>query len=272
MDIEETLIQADLGVDAAAHLTNHLKAHAAEIEKGGVDAARDVLADELVRIVGEAAGGGGSVAAGKPRVVMVVGVNGAGKTTTIGKLAARFRADGESVLLAASDTFRAAAVEQLAIWAERSGADLVGGQTGGDAAAVAFDALEAALSRDIDVLLVDTAGRLHTQRNLMEELRKTRRVLERRLGRPPDEVLLVIDANTGQNAMSQARLFNEALGLTGIILAKLDGTARGGIVVPIARELGLAVRYVGVGEGVDDLLPFDGEAFARGLVESPEGA
>jgi fused signal recognition particle receptor len=267
MDIEETLIQADLGVEAAGHLTDHLRDNAALVESGGADAARELLAEELVRIVAAPPGEDARAASERPQVIMVVGVNGAGKTTTIGKLASRMRADGRSVLLAASDTFRAAAVGQLAIWAERSGSDFVGGQEGGDPAAVAYDALEAAISRDIDVLIVDTAGRLHTQRNLMEELKKTRRVLERRLGRAPDEVLLVLDANTGQNAMSQAALFHEALELTGIVLAKLDGTARGGIVVPIARDLGISVRYVGVGEGIDDLLPFDAEAFARGLVE-----
>jgi fused signal recognition particle receptor len=271
MDIEETLIQADLGVGAAGHLTDHLRDHAREIQDGGLDAARELLASELVRILSDA-GAAGNGDEGRPRVIMVVGVNGAGKTTTIGKLASRLIAEGRSVLLAASDTFRAAAVDQLSIWAERSGADLVAGQEGGDPAAVAYDALEAAYSRGTDVLIVDTAGRLHTQRNLMEELGKTRRVLERRLGRPPDEILLVLDANTGQNALSQAKLFHEALGLTGIVLAKLDGTARGGIVVSIAQELDLGVRYVGVGEGIDDLLPFDPESFAHGLVESPAEA
>ncbi|MBD3367929.1 MAG: signal recognition particle-docking protein FtsY [Candidatus Eisenbacteria bacterium] len=272
MDIEETLIQADLGVDAAGHLTDHLRDNASSIEDGGVDAARELLASELVRIV-QACGPDEPVAeAARPRVVMVVGVNGAGKTTSIGKLASRLTAEGRTVMLAASDTFRAAAVEQLVIWGERSGADVVGGQEGGDPAAVAYDAVEAAVSRDVDVLLVDTAGRLHTQRNLMEELKKIRRVIERRLGRPPDEVLLVLDANTGQNALSQARLFHEALDLTGIILAKLDGTARGGIVIPIARDLGVSVRFVGVGEGIDDLLPFDAGAFARGLVEASEAS
>ena len=267
LDIEETLIQADLGVETAGHLTEHLRQNARDVETGGLEKARELLASELERIVTDVPSQEAGPEADAPRVIMVVGVNGAGKTTTIGKLASRLTTEGRTVLLAASDTFRAAAVEQLSIWAERCGADFVGGQEGGDPAAVAYDALEAAISRGSDVLLVDTAGRLHTQRNLMEELGKTHRVLERRLGRPPDDVLLVLDANTGQNAMSQARLFHETLGLTGIVLAKLDGTARGGIVVPIARELGLAVRYIGVGEGIDDLLPFDASGFARGLIE-----
>jgi fused signal recognition particle receptor len=196
----------------------------------------------------------------------VAGVNGVGKTTTIGKLARLHMDEGRSVVMAAADTFRAAAGEQLAIWAKRSGAQFVGGQMGGDAAAVAFDALEAAIARSVDVLIVDTAGRLHTQKNLMQELTKVRRVIERRLPGAPHEVLLVIDANTGQNALSQARMFDEALGLTGLVLTKLDGTARGGIVVPIARELSLPVRYVGTGESLEDIEPFDAAAFARGLL------
>jgi fused signal recognition particle receptor len=202
---------------------------------------------------------------------MVAGVNGVGKTTTIGKLAHRYAAEGKSVMLAAADTFRAAAVNQLSIWADRSGAQFVGGETGGDAAAVAFDAMESAIARSADVLIVDTAGRLHTQKNLMEELVKIKRVLERRLPGAPHEIILVVDANTGQNALSQARLFDEALGLTGLVMAKMDGTARGGIVVSIARELSVPVRYIGTGEGIEDLEPFDPGAFADGLVGLAEG-
>jgi len=206
---------------------------------------------------------------------MVVGVNGVGKTTSIGKLARRYVAEGRTVILAAADTFRAAAGEQLAVWAERSGAQLVGGVDGGDPAAVAFDALDAAVAREADVLIVDTAGRLHTQKNLIEELRKIRRVLAKRLNGAPHEVLLVVDANTGQNAISQAKLFDEAVGLTGIVLAKLDGTARGGIVIPIARELSIPVRYVGTGESIDDLEEFDPTVFAAALLGvggGPSGA
>jgi fused signal recognition particle receptor len=242
--IEETLIAADLGVETALHLI------AMEIE-------RALQAAEREGVQGEP---------GAPLVVMVAGVNGVGKTTTIGKLSRLYADDGRSVILAAADTFRAAASEQLSIWADRSGAQFVAGQLGGDAAAVAYDALDAAIARCADVLIVDTAGRLHTQKNLMQELVKVKRVLGKRLASAPDDVLLVIDANTGQNALSQARVFDEALGLTGLVLTKLDGTARGGIVVAIARELAIPVRFMGLGEGIDDIEPFDPAAFARGLL------
>jgi fused signal recognition particle receptor len=199
-------------------------------------------------------------------VILVVGVNGTGKTTTIGKLASRLREHGHSVILAAADTFRAAAEEQLEIWAQRADADFVGSERGGDPAAVAYDAIEAATARGRDVVIVDTAGRLHTQTNLMEELAKVRRVIERRLEGAPHETLLVIDATTGQNGLQQARLFGEAVDVSGVALTKLDGSAKGGVALAIAHELGLPVKLVGVGEGIDDLRPFDPGDFARALL------
>jgi fused signal recognition particle receptor len=201
-----------------------------------------------------------------PSVILVVGVNGTGKTTTVGKLAHRLSDHKRSVLIAAADTFRAAADEQLEIWAQRAGADFVGSTKGADPAAVAFDGVAAAESRGRDVVLVDTAGRLHTQTNLMDELRKIRRVIEGRLEGAPHETLLVLDATTGQNGLQQAKLFQEAVGVTGVVLTKLDGSAKGGIVLPVAVELGLPVKLVGVGESLEDLQPFDPADFARALV------
>ncbi|MCK4511277.1 signal recognition particle-docking protein FtsY [bacterium] len=264
--IEETLIAADLGVETAMHLIDALRNQfggSGAVTEGEV---REFLALEIEKALRAAEREGVQGQPGAPLVVMVAGVNGVGKTTTIGKLSRRFGRDERTVILAAADTFRAAASEQLSIWADRSDAQFVAGQLGGDAAAVAYDALDAAIARSADVLIVDTAGRLHTQKNLMQELVKVKRVLGKRLTSAPDEVLLVIDANTGQNALSQARVFDEALGLTGLVLTKLDGTARGGIVVAIARELAIPVRFVGLGEGIDDIEPFDPAAFARGLL------
>jgi fused signal recognition particle receptor len=202
----------------------------------------------------------------RPSVILVVGVNGTGKTTTIGKLASKLSEHGLSVVVAAADTFRAAAEEQLEIWAERAGADFVGSARGGDPAAVAYDAIEAAQARGRDVVIVDTAGRLHTQTNLMEELAKVRRVIAGKLDGAPHETLLVVDATTGQNGLQQARLFAETAGVTGVALTKLDGSAKGGIAIPIAYELGLPVTLIGVGEQIDDLRPFDARDFARALV------
>ncbi len=201
-------------------------------------------------------------------MILVVGVNGTGKTTTIGKLASKLREHGRSVLVGAADTFRAAAEEQLEIWAQRAGADFVGSPRGADPAAVAYDAVEAARARGHDVVIVDTAGRLHTQTNLMAELEKLRRVIAGRIEGAPHETLLVVDATTGQNGLQQARLFGEAVGVTGVALTKLDGSARGGVAIAIAVELGLPVKLVGVGEGVDDLRPFDARDYARALVIS----
>ena len=206
----------------------------------------------------------------RPAVILVVGVNGTGKTTTIGKLASRLRESGRSVIVAAADTYRAAADEQLEIWAERAGADFVGSTRGGDPAAVAFDAIAAAEARGRDVVIVDTAGRLHTQSGLMEELAKIRRVIAGRLEGAPHETLLVVDATTGQNGVRQAQLFGEAVEVTGVVLTKLDGTAKGGIVVAIGHELGLPVKLVGVGESLDDLQPFDAADFAVALVAEDE--
>ncbi len=209
---------------------------------------------------------GDAARAGEPSVILVVGVNGTGKTTTIGKLASKLEQHGHSVVVAAADTFRAAAEEQLEIWAQRAGADFVGSERGGDPAAVAYDAIDAAQARGRDIVIVDTAGRLHTQTNLMEELAKVRRVIEGQLPGAPHETLLVVDATTGQNGVQQAKLFGEAAGVTGVALTKLDGSAKGGVAIPIAFELGLPVKLVGVGEQLDDLRPFDPDDFARALV------
>ena len=255
--LEEALIVADVGVPATAEIVRRLEA------RGELVTLEEPLAEEIAALLG--APGTLEVSA-RPAVVLVVGVNGTGKTTTIGKLAAKLAEHGHSVLLAAADTFRAAAEEQLEIWAERAGADFVGSPRGGDPAAVAYDAIEAAASRGRDVVIVDTAGRLHTQTNLMEELAKVRRVIAGRLEGAPHETLLVVDATTGQNGLQQARLFGESVDVTGVALTKLDGSARGGIAVAIAHELGLPVKVVGVGEGLDDLRPFDPQDFARALV------
>lgn len=201
----------------------------------------------------------------KPAVILVIGVNGVGKTTTIGKLAARFGAEGKKVVLGAADTFRAAAIEQLEIWAERAGADIVKHTQGSDPAAVVFDTLSAAKARDADVVICDTAGRLHNKKNLMDELGKIGRVIDREVPDADKEILLVLDATTGQNAVNQVREFRNAAGITGIVLTKLDGTARGGVVLTIREELDVPVKFIGVGEGVDDLMPFDPDDFAHGL-------
>ncbi len=255
--LEEALIAADVGVPATAEIVRRLEA------RGDLTTLDQPLAEEIAALLGEP---GSLDLSARPTVVLVVGVNGTGKTTTIGKLAAKLAAHDRSVLLAAADTFRAAAEEQLEIWAQRAGADFVGSPRGGDPAAVAYDAIEAASSRGRDVVIVDTAGRLHTQTNLMEELAKVRRVIAGRLEGAPHETLLVVDATTGQNGLQQARLFGEAVEVTGVVLTKLDGSAKGGIAVAIAHEVGLPVTLVGVGEGLDDLRPFDPADFAQALV------
>jgi len=255
--LEEALIQADVGVRATAELVRRLEA------RGEIGDLGDALADEAAALLGDP---GTLHVDGQPSVILVVGVNGTGKTTTIGKLAAKLAEHGHSVVVAAADTFRAAAEEQLEIWAARAGADFVGSSRGGDPAAVAYDAIEAAQARGRDVVIVDTAGRLHTQTNLMEELAKVRRVIGSKLEGAPHETLLVVDATTGQNGVQQARLFGEAAGVTGVALTKLDGSAKGGVAIPIAYELGLPVKLIGVGEGLDDLRPFDPQDFARALV------
>jgi fused signal recognition particle receptor len=259
--VEEALIQADVGVPATVEVVRRLEQREPASEAELLAGLEDVIADLV------AAEGDGRLGLGAdPSVLLVVGVNGTGKTTTIGKLAHRLREHGHSVIVAAADTFRAAADEQLEIWANRAGADFVGSTPGADPAAVAFDAIEAAQARGRDVVVVDTAGRLHTQTNLMEELAKVRRVISTRLEGAPHETLLVVDATTGQNGLQQARLFNEAVEVTGVALTKLDGSAKGGIAVAIAHELNLPVKLVGVGEALEDLQPFDAREFARALV------
>ncbi len=255
--LEEALIAADVGVPATAELVQRLEA------RGDAADLSEALQEEIVRLLDEP---GRLELNGQPSVILVVGVNGTGKTTTIGKLAAKLSEHGHSVLVAAADTFRAAAEEQLEIWAQRAGADFVGSERGGDPAAVAFDAIGAAQSRGRDVVVVDTAGRLHTQANLMEELAKVRRVLAQRLEGAPHETLLVVDATTGQNGLQQARLFGQAVEVSGIALTKLDGSAKGGIAIAIAHELGLPVKLIGIGERLDALRPFDPSDFARALV------
>ena len=255
--LEEGLISADLGVTATAEVVRRLEA------RGGLMTLEEPLAEEIAALLGDP---GTLNVSSAPAVVLVVGVNGTGKTTTIGKLAAKLAEHGHSVLVAAADTFRAAAEEQLQVWAKRANADFVGSARGGDPAAVAFDAIEAAIGRRRDVVIVDTAGRLHTQTNLMEELAKVRRVIAGKLEGAPHETLLVVAATTGQNGLQQARLFGQAVGVTGVALTKLDGSAKGGIAVAIAYELGLPVKLIGVGERLDDLRPFDPGDYARALV------
>jgi fused signal recognition particle receptor len=255
--LEEALIRSDVGVPATAELVRRLEARS---EQGPLEEALAVEAEAMF-------GGPPTLSlTGAPSVLLVVGVNGTGKTTTIGKLAQKLREHGRSVLVGAADTFRAAAEEQLEIWAQRAGADFVGSPRGADPAAVAFDAVEAARARGHDVAIIDTAGRLHTQANLMAELEKVRRVIATRIEGAPHETLLVVDATTGQNGLQQARLFREAVDVTGVALTKLDGSARGGVAIAIAFELGLPVKLIGVGEGVDDLRPFDAHDYARALV------
>ena len=271
-EMEETLIAGDIGVATAERIVHDLRQMLRSEKVYGAENFLAILKNEIVGLLTEPllghaieASSANPIATAQPYVIMVVGVNGTGKTTTIGKLAYRFGQEGRKVLIAAADTFRAAASEQLEIWAQRAGAEFVRNQPGADPAAVAFDALKAAAARGMDVLLVDTAGRLHTKINLMEELRKIHRVLGKAQEGAPHEVLLVLDATTGQNGLSQARLFRQAVGITGIVLAKLDGTAKGGIVLAIQQELGVPVKYVGIGEKIEDLQKFDPEAFVEAL-------
>jgi fused signal recognition particle receptor len=261
-DIEELLVGADVGVRTAGEIVEQVRSGRVP---ASAEAVRSAIKSEIVRIL-SAAEPRAAVPAAKPLVIMVVGVNGTGKTTTIAKLAKRYKDEGKKVLIAAGDTYRAAAVEQLGVWARRAGVDLIESRMGQDPAAVAYDAVAGARSRGAEVLIIDTAGRLHTKSNLMEELVKVKRVVAKHDPGFPQEVLLVLDATTGQNAISQAKLFTEAVGVTGIALTKLDGTARGGIVIAIAKELGIPVKYIGVGEKLDDLADFDPVAFAEALL------
>ncbi len=262
-ELEEILIMSDVGTKAASEIMAVIREKAKKGEVKDSDSVKELLKKEMIAVLGDSQPL--VVFGGKPFIILSVGVNGVGKTTTIGKLASRFRSQGLSVLLAAGDTFRAAGIEQLEIWAERAGAQLVKHQKGSDPAAVAFDAVVAAQNRKIDVVIIDTAGRLHTKSNLMEELKKVRRSVDKAMSGAPQETLLVVDATTGQNALRQAELFNETVGITGIALTKLDGTAKGGIVFAIKKGLGIPVRLIGVGEGVDDLRDFDPEEFVEAL-------
>jgi fused signal recognition particle receptor len=259
--LEEVLLMADVGVAASRKIVD---AVAARQRRG--ESLRQLVREEILRVLQSAdRGAGAAPSPGTPRVVLIVGVNGTGKTTTIGKLANQLKREGRSPLICAADTFRAAAVDQLQVWADRAGVDMVRAREGSDPAAVVFDAMTAGRSRGRDVILVDTAGRLHTRTNLMQELEKIRRIAAREIPGAPHETLLVLDATVGQNALAQAREFMAVAGVTGIVLTKLDGTAKGGMAVAIANDLGLPIRYVGVGEGIDDLLPFNAEEYADAL-------
>ena len=265
-ELEEALILSDLGVDTAVEAVDRLR----EQVKAGRLRESDQVRDALAEILADMTGGTDPEARQLklntvPSVILVIGVNGAGKTTTIGKLAHNLKAEGKSVLLAAGDTFRAAAADQLEIWAGRAGVDIVRQTEGADPAAVVFDALTAAKARNIDVVLVDTAGRLQNKANLMKELEKISRVIDKALPGADRETLLVLDGTTGQNALSQAKAFSETAGITGIVLTKLDGTAKGGVVISISHTMGIPVKYIGVGEKIDDLLPFDPADFVRAL-------
>ena len=270
-EIEAILIQSDIGLDTAVEIIEELRSAVRSERVSDGDGVMRMLQEQLSEAVALGSDGalplGADSLPGAPFVILVVGVNGAGKTTTVGKLAKQYADAGKKVLVAACDTFRAGAVAQLDVWAERAGVDIVRAQQGADPAAVAFDALAAARNRKVDVLLVDTAGRLQNKTNLMEELKKIRRSLAKQDPQAPHETLLVLDATNGQNALSQAREFNDATELSGLALTKLDGTAKGGIVVALRKEMDLPVKLIGVGEGVDDLQPFDGETFARALFE-----
>ncbi len=263
-ELEYALITADIGVRTASEVLERIRQRVDRRLLDDASELKTLIRQHLFEVL-ESVERPVPMVANPPAVVLVVGVNGAGKTTTIGKLAQRFRTEGRSVLLCAADTFRAAAIEQLEVWGERSRADVIRQSHGADPSAVLFDALQAARSRKLDYVIVDTAGRLHTKTNLMAELEKMIRVARRVIPEAPHEVLLVIDATTGQNGLEQARQFTQTSGVTGIVLTKLDGTAKGGVVVAIARELNLPIRYIGVGEKIDDLIPFEADRFVQSL-------
>lgn len=261
-ELEETLIMADVGAKTSAAICDKLRKR---VKETGATDPTQITGDLQEIIVGMMDGDSSLKLDTTPSVILVIGVNGVGKTTTIGKLAAHLKSQGKTVLLGAADTFRAAAIDQLQIWADRAGVEMIRHQEGSDPAAVVFDTIAAAKARGVDVAICDTAGRLHNKKNLMGELSKIARVIQREAPEADVETLLVLDATTGQNALNQAREFKEAAGITGIILTKLDGTAKGGIVIAVKEELGVPVKYIGVGEGLDDLQPFDREEFARAL-------
>jgi fused signal recognition particle receptor len=265
-ELEEVLIASDVNARISSGIVALVKQAARDRGVRTADGVRDLLRAHIAGVLDEHSAPLVVQAPAPPLFYLVVGVNGTGKTTTIAKLGARFQREGRKVLFAAGDTFRAAAVDQLAVWAERLKAELVRHQSGGDPAAVMFDSIQAARARGIDVVIADTAGRLHTQRNLMEELRKVDRVVRRELGRAPDETLLVLDATTGQNTLVQAQVFRDAIGITGLVMTKLDGTAKGGTLITVAEELGLPVKLIGVGEKLDDLKDFDAQEYAGELL------
>ncbi len=263
-ELEEILVMGDVGVTTAVEITERLRD---EVSKGKIKGA-EAIRKQIKTIVAEMLYGGEDMGLiTVPSIILVIGVNGVGKTTTIGKMASMYKAQGKSVILGAADTFRAAAIDQLQIWADRSGVDIIKHKEGADPAAVVFDTINAAKARDSEIIIIDTAGRLHNKKNLMEELNKIYRVIDRELPYSDREVLLVLDATTGQNAVNQAREFKSVADITGIVLTKLDGTARGGVVLAIKNELGIPVKFIGVGEQIDDLQPFKPEAFADGLFD-----
>jgi fused signal recognition particle receptor len=262
-DLESLLFTADLGVSTAESLLEEVRAHAAGGDEAQVrQVLRDAIEKKLQRVQPEAFD---AAVLSSPHVILVLGVNGSGKTTTIGKLAARYVGEGKNVILGAGDTFRAAATEQLQVWGERAGCEVIAGRPGGDPASVAFDTVKAAIARKADVAIIDTAGRLQTKRPLMEELAKINRVIARDISDAPHECLLVLDSNTGQNAISQARAFTDVATVTGLVLTKLDGTAKGGVIIGLADEFAIPVKYVGVGEGLEDLRDFDASEFVDAL-------
>ncbi|HZK86150.1 MAG TPA: signal recognition particle-docking protein FtsY [Desulfosporosinus sp.] len=267
-ELEEVLIRSDVGVNTSLQLVERLRKEVKQRKISEPSELALVLQELIAELLGEEEPL--NLAKQGPSIILVVGVNGVGKTTTIGKLANRLKKDGKRVIMAAGDTFRAAAVEQLEVWGERSGIEVIRQREGADPAAVAYDAVQAAKSRSVDVVIVDTAGRLHNQVNLMEELRKVKRVIEREIPGAPHEVLLVLDATTGQNALQQAKLFQEVAGVTGIVLTKLDGTAKGGVVLGIRGETRIPVKWIGIGEGIEDLRPFVPKDFAAALFTQPD--
>ena len=265
-ELEEVLVLSDIGIKTAGQLVEELREYVLMENVKDEQSVKRYICDKLGEMLSRYEGT--LECSHLPHVIMVVGVNGVGKTTTIGKLASRFLKEGKEVMLAAGDTFRAAADKQLGIWGERSGVDVIKGREGADPSSVAYDSVAAAVSRKADVLIIDTAGRMHVKKNLMDELKKMKKVVDKALPGAPHEIILVIDATTGQNALTQTKMFSDAVGLTGIIMTKLDGTAKGGVLVSIALDTGIPVKYIGVGEDIESLQPFNGKAFAEAIFEA----